>query len=232
MSPDRRIDRPDEELAAEYVLGVLPHAEREAFTVRLEHDEALQQEVRFWSNQLLPLVDEIEPVNPPARIFRNIEGRLFPARAEHQKDRARLSLWRGLAIISLAGLLLIAAYLVTFREAPSSVTPSYVAELEGETRAVRLIALFDPATGALRINRTEGTPGPGRAFELWLIEGSDNPVSLGVLPEMQTGVLTVPAALRGRFDGAVLAISDEPAGGSPTGQPTGDVLATGEVNQI
>ena len=32
--------------------------------------------------------------------------------------------------------------------------------------------------------------------------------------------------------GAILAISDEPLGGSPTGQPTGDVLAAGALTPV
>jgi len=41
----------------------------------------------------------------------------------------------------------------------------------------------------------------------------------------------VPDDLRRRVAGAVLAISDEPEGGSPTGAPTGDVLAVGPVQE-
>ena len=40
------------------------------------------------------------------------------------------------------------------------------------------------------------------------------------------------SALRAALEGAVLAISDEPTGGSPTGAPTGDVLALGEITPL
>jgi anti-sigma-K factor RskA len=41
-----------------------------------------------------------------------------------------------------------------------------------------------------------------------------------------------PALQQKLAQGAVLAISVEPAGGSPTGQPTGPVVATGDLKSI
>jgi anti-sigma-K factor RskA len=39
-------------------------------------------------------------------------------------------------------------------------------------------------------------------------------------------VFEVPAAIAALMRGGILAVSDEPEGGSPTGAPTGDILAT------
>jgi anti-sigma-K factor RskA len=44
--------------------------------------------------------------------------------------------------------------------------------------------------------------------------------------------LPLPEALRGTVAGLVLAVSDEPPGGSPTGAPTGAVLAVGQVSAL
>mgnify|MGYP000881567588 CR=1 FL=1 len=84
----------------------------------------------------------------------------------------------------------------------------------------------------MRLNRLEGAPATGRSLELWLIAGNEAPVSLGVLPQDAASRITLPAALRGKLVGSVLAISDEPEGGSPTGAPTGAVLATGELTRV
>jgi anti-sigma-K factor RskA len=65
---------------------------------------------------------------------------------------------------------------------------------------------------------------------LWLIAGGNAPVSLGVLPDSGIVALAFPVDLKDQLRGATLAISDEPDGGSPTGQPTGAVLATGVVS--
>ena len=91
-------------------------------------------------------------------------------------------------------------------------------------------ARFDPASNQLDLTRTASGPREGRALEMWLIAGDNAPVSLGVWPKGQANaVLDIPADLALQMAGGVLAVSDEPEGGSPTGAPTGDVLAVGQV---
>ena len=69
-----------------------------------------------------------------------------------------------------------------------------------------------------------------QSLELWLVEGEQAPVSLGVLPQTGQGEIDVPEDLRARLTkGVVLAVSLEPFGGSPTGAATGPVIALGEV---
>jgi anti-sigma-K factor RskA len=109
-------------------------------------------------------------------------------------------------------------------------TPSYVAEIAGENGGLIVQVQFDPVAANLDFHRTAGTVKDGRAQELWLIaDGATAPVPLGVLPITQKGVVHVPEALRAKMIGGTLAISDEPLGGSPTGAPTGVVLAYGVV---
>ena len=61
-----------------------------------------------------------------------------------------------------------------------------------------------------------GRARPGRDFELWVIEGQQAPVSLGVIPAGDSARLPVSRALRAKMvSGALFAISVEPAGGSP-----------------
>lgn len=218
----------DDALAAEYVAGVLPHAERSAFAARLEQEKSLQEKVRFWSEQLSPLADAVEPVAPPPAVLGAVEERLFASQTAKAGWWSNLHLWRGLAIASLAALIVIGLFLSAAPERQ----PSLVAEISGEAGAVRLVALFDQQNSTLRLNRTDGQPASNRSFELWLIEGDQNPVSLGVLPADTKSNVVIPGNLRNRMVGAVLAISDEPRGGSPTGQPTGPVLATGTIVEI
>jgi anti-sigma-K factor RskA len=67
----------------------------------------------------------------------------------------------------------------------------------------------------------------GRSLELWAVPTSGAPRSLGVLPG---GSGTV--ALRGKvLAGAdTLAVTIEPAGGSPTGKPTGPIVYAGKFS--
>ena len=178
----------------------------------------------------MPLGFGIEPVRPPSRVLHAIEARLFVPAA--RRGWRGLLFWQGLSVASLSALAVMVALYVRLPSPPPATNTVYIAELEGATGAVRLAALYDARTGVLKLNRTEGTAATGRAYELWLIEGQDRPVSLGVLPVDQRSTLALPEALRAKIGSAVLAISDEPAGGSPTGQPTGAVLATGKVSAI
>ncbi len=66
-------------------------------------------------------------------------------------------------------------------------------------------------------------------LELWTIQGSQAPQSLGIL-KMRDGKATLSNIQASQLSkDSVLAISLEPAGGSPTGSPTGAVLYTGTI---
>jgi anti-sigma-K factor RskA len=203
---------------------------RQAFETRLRTNPRLAAEVAFWEDRLAALAEDVTAVVPPDRVLQGIEARLFP---ESQDARTglwnSLAFWRGLGLASLAFALVIGLATVTGVLTPPAQGERLIATLAGETGAVRMAVVYDPRDGALRVNRVEGAAPEGRAFELWLIAGSEAPVSLGVLPAEARGTVSIPEALRAQLPNAVLAISDEPTGGSPTGQPTGAVLATGQM---
>jgi anti-sigma-K factor RskA len=80
------------------------------------------------------------------------------------------------------------------------------------------------------------TVAPDRALELWMLPESGNPRSLGLLaavPPTNVVRVTLPAAAEAALQNVpALAISLEPAGGSPTGLPTGPVLYSGPVQRL
>lgn len=232
MTENDSDERPDDVLAAEYVLGVLTADERNRFAARLETEPALNDRVRFWTEQLAPMADEVEPVTPPKATFAGIEEQLFPSQQPATGWWSSLPLWRGLAIASIAALVAAGLYFVSLPGLPDQDGRTYVAQISGDADAVQLVAYLDADRGRLTLSRTDGEPQEGRDFELWLIEGDNSPVSLGVLPADSVTTLAVPENLRERLAGAILAVSDEPLGGSPTGQPTGAVLATGAIVDI
>jgi anti-sigma-K factor RskA len=113
---------------------------------------------------------------------------------------------------------------------PDSAAPELRADIAAADDTLVIDAAYDAESAALTVTRQQGEAAPGRVLELWLIAGDAAPVSLGVLPEAASARLDVPDPVRDAVaPGAVLAVSDEPPGGSPTGQPTGAVLATGEI---
>jgi anti-sigma-K factor RskA len=219
----------DSMLAAEYALGLLPAEARRAFEQRLKTDPALAAELRQWDEHFMAFADDIAPVEPPAKIATAIEERIF-AEAPKPSLWNSLGFWRGLTIASLAAAVSLGAW--NLRPTPVAPESGLVAQVAGETNAVKLVAYYDEAKGELRLNRTEGAAAAGRSLELWLIAGQDAPVSLGLLPTDASGKIIVAENLRTKLKGGVLAISDEPAGGSPTNAPTGAVLATGQLTAI
>ena len=73
--------------------------------------------------------------------------------------------------------------------------------------------------------------GPAQSYELWLLPAEGGaPLSLAVLGSLDAR-FAVPQAHAGRLrSGAKFAVSVEPAGGSPTGAPTGPVILIGEIH--
>jgi anti-sigma-K factor RskA len=70
-----------------------------------------------------------------------------------------------------------------------------------------------------------------RSTQLWLIPAGKKPISVGVFASDATTVLPLSAELMSQLGPtAALAVSVEPMGGSPTGQPTGPVIAQGAIS--
>jgi anti-sigma-K factor RskA len=83
--------------------------------------------------------------------------------------------------------------------------------------------------GELRVATLMNRPVPaGSDYQLWMLPGGGaNPVSLGLISGVADTLLALsPAALAVLAQTMTLAISLEPAGGSPSGQPTGPVIFT------
>jgi len=73
----------------------------------------------------------------------------------------------------------------------------------------------------------------GRALELWMLPDGRAPVSMGLVPAVGIDHLALRAPVGVALqDIPALAVSIEPAGGSPTGAPTGPVVYTGRVERI
>lgn len=223
----------DEVLAGEYVLGVLNGTERQKVDARLRHDWQFAAMVRRWEENLTQFNDDYAEVTPPDQLLSKIEDRLFasPATAAAVKGSLwnSLVLWRGLSFASIAALGLVFGldYAEQIRPKPEA---ALTADLAGEDRAIALHARYDGTSGRLSVTPVASGGAEKQSLELWLVEGEQAPVSLGVLPQTGQGEIDVPEDLRARLTkGVVLAVSLEPFGGSPTGAATGPVIALGEV---
>jgi anti-sigma-K factor RskA len=234
MSADDTIDPADggSILAAEYVLGVLGIDERREVERRLAHEPALASEVAFWEERLGGLADAIAPVPPPAQVWSGIEAAVAAPAAQPASVWQSLAFWRSfgiasatLAAASIAGLAYIG--LVPSRQ------PPLMATLTGAAGQPNFVAAVTATGNSLVVVPAALLTNDTRAIELWLVLPNQRPQSLGLIQPGQPIRLTIPPELADRLTpDAALAVSLEPPGGSPTGQPTGPVIASGKLTNL
>ena len=230
-------ERDDDIVAAEYVLGVLPDAERTEIARRIEEDRAFAMRVAAWEERLSGMNDAFGEERPPSNTFGKIEDRLFAVDPVHKKANAglwtSLVFWRGLAVASFAMVAILAGTLV-MRDIGSDVPrEDVVASLAAEDSDATFLAVKAP-DGNIRITRTGGVEPPsGRSHELWVIVADRDPISLGLVTPEGTTNTVLPADIASLPDDALtLAVTLEPAGGAPEGKPTGPIIAAGHLKKI
>jgi anti-sigma-K factor RskA len=210
-------------LAAEYVLGTLRGAARSRFERWLVsgdagHQDMLKTAVRRWEDRLVHLADDVTPVEPSPRVWREIEKRTT--------SRDAHTAWRTWALAASVALVALATWLWSVREPEIAWQPA--AQLADAARPADPWRVDVDARGErLRLQAVAPYPATARiSHELWALPpDSGAPVSLGLLPQQGELVRELTAAQRAALAAATqLAVSREPAGGSPTGAPTGPVL--------
>ena len=230
MSDMDQEDNNDIVLAGEYALRLLDKEAEAAFEARLRDEPALRALVAGWDEDLISLSDTIDPVTPPLGLKLEIENRLF---AGEKTGKRRSTFWGFFGSALAAAVVLDVVYVAQPDLFQTNPGPVFVAEMVAEGTDVIVSARFDADAGALQLERIAGQEQSGRSFELWLIaEGADAPISLGVLAADSTSAITIPETLIADFQGGTLAITDEPFGGSPSGLPTGEIVAAGTITLL
>jgi anti-sigma-K factor RskA len=225
-------------LAAEYALGTLQGSARRRFERSLKDDPRLRRLVVEWQSRLAPLDALAEPVQPPARVWNAIRDRiqLVSGRRSAAPGRgfwASLTLWRGVAVVSALATIVLAVSLITL--APTKHPQQMMVVVMADEKSTPGMTVSWPMQqqGEVKIRiRVMGheTMTPDQAWELWMVPGGDQkPVSLGLINTNVEQELVVPSHLMPAMNQAWgLAMSVEPAGGSPTGLPTGRMMFKGQ----
>jgi anti-sigma-K factor RskA len=234
--PDSPEDR--EVLAGEYVLGTLDSEERaEAERLRAS-DPGFASAIAAWERRLDPLYESVAPVVPPEDLFQRIERRLGEATGDAMLPSAtviklerRLRHWRAatLAMTALAASLI--GFILAAPREP--VAHRFVAAVQqGDQQPVFVVAV-DTAKGIIAVRPVAArAPESGRDYELWAVGGGrPRPQSLGLITirDANLPVARLESDKAATIADTVFAVSLEPRGGSPTGQPTGPVLWTGKL---
>lgn len=238
MSDPVAVDPPEDVLAAEHALGLFEGAERAAVERRRLADPAFAGEVEAWEVRLAALAEHIVPVAPPEQLWARLSESLDRDLARDGADRLvvfrlkrSVAMWRAAAGLAggLAACLLLA---LAWPRPPVSPAPLLTARLSASTKGPAVfVALYDPARRAIVLTPAQIDVPAGRSPELWLIPPGGKPLALGVADFAGSVQLVSTQATEGLTAGA-LAVSNEPKGGSPTGQPTGPVIATGQLSRL
>ncbi len=233
MNEDREI------LAAEYVLGTLHADERTLFVSVLAQDPEAQAAVARWEARFAALNAAVAEVPPPPAVWSRIERQLPPAEpalrlieggaglSNSAVLRRSLARWKAAAVAAsllAAGL----AIFVVDRELirHPGVQPSYVAVVNRGGDQPALIIRVDLAEGAIYVRPLAAEAPSGKSLELWYIGAGKPPKSMGVVGDAAIR-MPLPAGLSP--EKASFAVTLEPPGGSPTGDPTGPVVYSGQL---
>ncbi|MGR4069327.1 anti-sigma factor [Billgrantia sp. C5P2] len=229
-------------LAAEFVLGTLEADEREWVARRRQQDPDLDAMIVAWEARLAPLGEEVQPLAPGPELWARIERRVTEVEASppgsddrHKEQNAtaqiatlrrRLKHWQWSTGLATAAALVLGVILSDpFGQAPDE--PPFVAVFQQDDQQPAFLLTVDLDSRQLHVQPVTAEPLSERSYQLWIKDDSLGPAprSVGVLEDD----LTLDAsALRDYspelLKRATFGISIEPAGGSPTGQPTGPAI--------
>jgi anti-sigma-K factor RskA len=217
-----------EALAAKYAVGSMRGAARARFERLCAALPAAQAARQRWEDRLLPLALTGREVSPRADSWPAIARRLAESRSGTVRTPIRVRGWRWAAVAAIVAVVVLIGRYALWQQ------PEW-----------QLVATLAPANAAAqwRVERTadahqivirtlQNVPAePGRSFELWALPtGAGKPVSLGLIPPSGDAERSLTDAQRAMLLAAAnLAVSVEPAGGSPTGLPTGPVIIVAPV---
>lgn len=239
-----RSDDPTSAIAAEHVLRLLSGADEQEALRRVANDPEFAEEAARWRAEFAYLAASVEPITPPFRVWEQISAGLGSGRAANDNIallRRQLARWRAVGAAMTAVAAALAVVLVSRPPTPVSTPapqvatvagPPMVALLGGEG-STKVVASWDPKARQLVLGEAAPLGGdPSHSHELWVIPSDGKPRSLGTIAAgRQSHKEVADAIARLLSQGATIAISVEPRGGSPTGAPTGPVIASGPLNR-
>ncbi|MFC5068818.1 anti-sigma factor [Flaviflagellibacter deserti] len=231
-------DRDIDALAGEYVLGLTEPEESERIERALSTDHALAQAIAAWRERLSPLDEVADRVEPSAvlweRIRTGIGQRAVVARTPRKRVLSamwhNLGFWRGSALAGALASFVLAMGLgaMLLRPGPA---PVVVAILEAaDSTPGAIVEAYADGSVLLRPLTDIDVP-EGKILQVWTLwDRGVGPVPLGLLDaaheaRMNAQGQPVPQPRQ------LYEITLEPAGGSPTGKPTGPVLYKGLATQ-
>jgi anti-sigma-K factor RskA len=219
-------------LAREYVLGTLRGGARRRFERLLHQRPDVRSAVWRWESSLGELSLMLAPVSPPSPVWSAVARRIEPVDLHPHWWRS-IGLWRAWSLAASTALvvLLVVSSPFTTSPPPPDSAPDHVSVIGDGSEPLWLLSA-NLETGAITARAVNAVAADvDKVFELWMLPESGPPISMGLLPVGGKSVTrSLPAGLRTLLrQSKGIAVSIEPAGGSPTGAPTGPVVHTARV---
>ena len=217
-------------LGAEYVLGTLRGPARRRFERLCVASAAARASAHRWEDEWSALSRSITPLQPSAHVWPAIQRRVAAAGGARPRRPSSWPTWSLAAAASLAAVALVVGLLVHERQGPlqtiAVLGPDAAHPQWRVERPKDLTALTIRVIGQVHV-------APEKSYELWALPRGGNPVSLGLLPLGGKLERSLTSAQRAALVAAdKVAVSVEPAGGSPTGNPTGPVVIVASVSAL
>jgi anti-sigma-K factor RskA len=236
---------PDQEhdmLAAEHALGVLHGTELARARELALSSRDFAQSVEDWQKTLATIANEATEQEPDRSLWSRIE-RALGASSDNEFGKVvqlkrQLRRWRTISFAATAAAAVLLLLVVNPNQEatnPGRVesAPVLVAALSSEQTGTSLSVAYDPTTQSLLVTPGVLKGATGHQHELWIIPAGGKPVAVGLIAASEPQRLQLQNAILPHFRSqSTLAVSVEPVGGSRTGQPTGPVVASGELSSI
>jgi anti-sigma-K factor RskA len=241
-----KLNQPDlqSRLAAEYVLGTMKGGARRRFEEYMRDNRALREAVAQWEAHLTPLSDAVPAIAPPSRVWQKIEARttasksLDNTRTFNQNTVktpansglfAKFSFWRGLGVgaASVVAALFVAMSMGVMQ--PKDAMLTAVLEDQGVARMV----VEQPKSNLIMVKMVKPwKAAENNSLQLWVLPKDGPPRSIGIINQDGTTKISMAEMDNMLTGGTAFALSKEPMGGSPTGQPTGMILCKGVIAKM
>ncbi|MEP7315425.1 MAG: anti-sigma factor [Sphingomicrobium sp.] len=224
-------DGPDPDVgAAELALGLLEGDDRTAALRRQLANPDFARDVERWRDHFATLF----AAWPEEQTTPSLDARILGA--ANDPGSASLRRWKwfgaGSSVVAAAlAVLLVARPPARADNRPTATVSTTMVAAFAPAEGAPMPARYDLASHSLTIGGDMPLPADRNA-QLWALGKDGSPRPLGVLRQIAPGQLVADATAVPIPAGTVLAISIEPVGGSPTGSPTGPVIATATLTEI
>jgi len=207
--------------AGEYVLGILTVQDKARVEALMAVSHDMQKEIESWREYLDIFNRNLEPVEPPANLWKNI--------SKETKPKQETWSWRSLAGFSLALMLSVGLFL----QWPQDTKIYSVPLITNENQQPGWVINTSMTKQQLVVESQYPVDMPENTYyELWLMEKGHEPMSLGFLPASGKKVIPFEKSWADRVLDCEILVTMEGPKGAPNGYDMGPISDQAKWKQV